>query len=133
MLFNGVWTAFIATPYLAFAPTYFPNLAHRLIVAAVDAVTMIFWFAGFIALAAYLPVASHFSGSVRSSLQAATVFGSFEWFVCCRILEGKRLTGQGAVCGHLGRSCHGGPPVPSQQYEAHSSNRCIVKLTAVVP
>lgn len=94
MLFNGVWTAFIATPYLAFAPTYFPNLAHRLIVVAVDVITMVFWFAGFIALAAHLPSAGHSSSSACSSLQAATVFGSFEWYVCRRALEDKMLTKQ---------------------------------------
>lgn len=79
MLFNGVWTPFVAVPYLALAPTYFPNLAHRLIIVAVEVITMIFWFAGFIALAVALPGPSYCAGSACSSLQAATVFGAFEW------------------------------------------------------
>lgn len=41
---------------------------------------MIFWFAGFIALAVWLPPARFCHGDVCSSLQAATVFGSFEWY-----------------------------------------------------
>lgn len=81
MLFNGVWTPFVAVPFLVFAPTYFPNLAHRLILVGVELVTMIFWFAGFIALAVALPAASFCYGSVCNSLQAATVFGAFEWYV----------------------------------------------------
>lgn len=81
MLFNGVWTAFIATPYLAFAPIYFPNFAQRIIVLAIDAITMIFWFAGFIALATDLPPARYCHGSLCSSLQAATVFGALTWYV----------------------------------------------------
>lgn len=81
MLFNGVWTPFVAVPYLALAPTYFPNLAHRLIIVAVEVITMIFWFAGFIALAVALPGPSYCAGSACSSLQAATVFGAFEWYV----------------------------------------------------
>ncbi|OJJ79656.1 MARVEL domain-containing protein [Aspergillus glaucus CBS 516.65] len=79
MLFNGVWTPFVAVPFLVLAPTYFPNLAHRLILVGVELVTMIFWFAGFIALAVALPAASYCHGSACSCLQAATVFGAFEW------------------------------------------------------
>jgi len=81
MLFNGVWTPFVAVPFLVLAPTYFPNLAHRLILVGVELVTTIFWFAGFIALAAALPGPSYCHGSDCSSLQAATIFGAFEWYV----------------------------------------------------
>lgn len=81
MLFNGVWTPFVAVPFLVLAPTYFPNLAHRLILVGVELITMIFWFAGFIALAVALPAASYCHGSACSCLQAATVFGAFEWYV----------------------------------------------------
>lgn len=81
LLFNSIWTAFITIPYLALAPIYFPNLAHRLIVVAIEAVTMIFWFAGFIALGAELPPAHHCHGGICSSLQATTVFGAFIWQV----------------------------------------------------
>ncbi|KAK1141986.1 hypothetical protein N8T08_008309 [Aspergillus melleus] len=79
MLFNGIWTAFFATPYLALAPVYFPNLAHRLVIPAVEVITMIFWFAGFIALGALLPAPDYCHWSACNSAQAATVFGAFEW------------------------------------------------------
>lgn len=79
MLFNGVWTAFVATPYLALAPVYFPQLAHRFVIPAVEIVTMIFWFAGFIALGVLLPSPHYCHWGQCRALQAATVFGAFEW------------------------------------------------------
>ncbi|GAQ09012.1 arginine permease [Aspergillus lentulus] len=78
MLFNGVWTAFVATPYLALAPVFFPQLAHRFVIPAVEIVTMIFWFAGFIALGVLLPSPDYCHWGQCRALQAATVFGSFE-------------------------------------------------------
>lgn len=79
MLFNGVWTLFIAIPYFALVPVFFPRLAPQPAVLGAEALTMIFWFAGFIALAAWLPPSSQCRTSPCRSLQAATVFGSFEW------------------------------------------------------
>ncbi|RAL07322.1 MARVEL domain-containing protein [Aspergillus homomorphus CBS 101889] len=79
MLFNGIWTAFVATPYLALSPMYSPRIAHIFIMLAVEAVTMIFWFAGFIALSVYLPPSEFCHWSRCRALQAATVFGAFEW------------------------------------------------------
>ncbi|KAL4927810.1 MARVEL domain-containing protein [Aspergillus undulatus] len=80
MLFNSVWTFFIVVPYFILAPMFVPALAHRWALVAVDAVTMIFWFAGFIALAVAVgdvSFCSHFS--VCQGLQAATAFGAFDW------------------------------------------------------
>lgn len=48
---------------------------------------MIFWFAGFIALGALLPPPRACHGSVCSSLQAATVFGAFEWYLPSLFIE----------------------------------------------
>lgn len=79
MLFNSIWTAFFATPYLALAPVHFPHLAHRLIIPAVEVITMIFWFAGFIALGVLLPAPRFCHWSACNCAQAATVFGAFEW------------------------------------------------------
>ncbi|KAJ5145681.1 uncharacterized protein N7515_000245 [Penicillium bovifimosum] len=79
LLFLGCWTAFVAVPYLALAPIWFPRLAHRYVVPAVEVITMIFWFAGFIAMGALLPRPRLCHSSVCSSLQAATVFGAIEW------------------------------------------------------
>lgn len=81
LLFLGCWTAFVAVPYLVVAPIWFPRLAHRFVIPAVEVITMIFWFAGFIALGAILPAPRWCHGSACSSLQAATVFGAIEWCV----------------------------------------------------
>ncbi|EAW14679.1 MARVEL domain-containing protein [Aspergillus clavatus NRRL 1] len=79
MLFNSAWTAFIAVPYLALAPVFFPRLAHRFVIPAVEAVTMIFWFSGFVALGVWLPPSEACHWGRCRALQAATVFGAFEW------------------------------------------------------
>ncbi|KAJ5319380.1 uncharacterized protein N7506_012084 [Penicillium brevicompactum] len=79
VLFLGCWTAFVAVPYLALSPIFFPRLAHHLVIPAVEVITMIFWFAGFIAIGAQLPPPRYCHTSACSSLQAATIFGAFEW------------------------------------------------------
>lgn len=79
MLFNGVWTAFLATPYVTLAPEYFSAAGHRYLVLGVEVLTLLFWFAGFIALGASLPPARFCHRSICRSLQAATVFGALEW------------------------------------------------------
>lgn len=80
MLFNGVWSLFIVVPYFILAPIFIPALAHRFALVAVDAVTMIFWFAGFIALAADIGDPQGCSkGSLCREMQAATAFGAFSW------------------------------------------------------
>ncbi|EEP79237.1 conserved hypothetical protein [Uncinocarpus reesii 1704] len=89
MIFNGVWTAFIVVPYMILAPMFFPIAAHLYAIIAVDAVTMIFWFAGFIALAARIPTNSDCNGNpICGSYKAATAFGAFEWalFVATLVL-----------------------------------------------
>ncbi|KAH8691117.1 membrane-associating domain-containing protein [Talaromyces proteolyticus] len=78
-LFNSIWTLVIALPYLSLVPVFFSNLSHVYAVLAVEIVTMIFWFAGFIALGALLPPPRACHSGPCSSLQAATVFASFEW------------------------------------------------------
>ncbi|KAL2863469.1 MARVEL domain-containing protein [Aspergillus lucknowensis] len=90
MLFNGIWTFFIVVPYFVLAPIFVPAAAHRFALPAVDGVTMIFWFAGFIALAVDLgdvPGCSHYS--VCQGLQAAAAFGAFDWvlFVATTVLN----------------------------------------------
>lgn len=81
-LFNGIWTAFLVVPYLALAPIYFEVAAHPIVMAAVEALTCLFWFAGFIALAALIGrFPASWCSSVRgcAEMQATTVFGAFEF------------------------------------------------------
>ena len=79
LIFCAVWT-WLVLAYVIGAPFFLPVAAHRYAVAAVEAVTMIFWFAGFIALAANLgwcPTGAHLT--LCSAADAGTAFAAFEW------------------------------------------------------
>ena len=80
LLFTAVWTL-IAIAYLALSPVYKPQWAHKYAIVAVDAVTMVFWFAGFIALAVLVTELSLCFGNVCHAAQAAIVFAAFTWYV----------------------------------------------------
>lgn len=83
MVFVSVWTLLVL-PYLALAPTVFPRFANKFAILALDALTMLFWFAAFIALAVYR---NDLDGFIDCPfkwckvLTAATVFGAFEWLL----------------------------------------------------
>lgn len=79
MMFNAVWTAFVAVPYLVFGPMFIPNFPHKFVILGVELVTMLFWFAGFIALAALLGPPKYCNSGPCHAGQAATAFGAFEW------------------------------------------------------
>lgn len=78
LIFASVWTL-LALIYLILAPWRFPTFAHMFAILAVEALTMLFWFAGFVALAVFLGDRVCF-GSVCSCAKAATVFAAFEWY-----------------------------------------------------
>ncbi|MCJ1483160.1 hypothetical protein MMC06_003327 [Schaereria dolodes] len=80
LIFNALWTL-LAVIYLTVTPPYFPRLAHKYAIAALDALTMLFWFAGFIALAVFLTGLTLCVGHVCRAAQAAAVFAAFEWYV----------------------------------------------------
>jgi len=77
LIFASVWTL-LALTYLIIAPARFPTAAHKFGILAAEAVTMLFWFGGFIALAAFLSDRICF-GSVCKAAKAGTVFAAFEW------------------------------------------------------
>ncbi|KAK0112599.1 hypothetical protein ONS95_014342 [Cadophora gregata] len=85
LIFASVWTL-LALAYLILAPMKFPQFAHKFAILGVEAVTMIFWFAGFIALADLLGDArcsgrgGRGNGVCRSSI-AGCVFAAFEWIL----------------------------------------------------
>jgi len=105
MIFVAVWTILVVL-YTALTPKVMPKLSHVFAILALDALTMLFWFAAFIALAvyhhqiensvievgdifgdvaAYNTCASGVAGSYCKQIAAAAVFGAFEWYVCqCR-------------------------------------------------
>jgi hypothetical protein len=78
-VFCGVWTFILSVPYLVLAPRFFAKAAHKYGILAAEAVTMLFWFAGFIALAVFLSNLLFCRGNVCRAAQAAAVFGAFEW------------------------------------------------------
>ncbi|KAL1958354.1 hypothetical protein VTO42DRAFT_4671 [Malbranchea cinnamomea] len=79
-LFNSIWTFFIVVPFLVLAPVYAPALAHKYGLLASEAITTIFWFAGFIAMAAELDDVGDCRGNnFCSEWKAATAFGAFEF------------------------------------------------------
>jgi hypothetical protein len=82
MLFTSIWTL-LAVAYLTLAPTRFPRAAHKFAIAAVEFLTMLFWFAAFIAVAVlwrdYRGWAYH--STAHNVGVAAIVFGAFLWYV----------------------------------------------------
>ena len=81
LLFCSVWTM-LNVVLLTISPKYFPEIIHKWAALAVEVITMIFWFSGFISLAVMLSGygwTNWCRGSVCQSMRAATVFGAFEW------------------------------------------------------
>jgi hypothetical protein len=65
--------------YFIAAPLFFPVAAHHLAILALEAVTMIFWFAGFIALAAALGNGCPTWYNACRTAAAGDAFSAFEW------------------------------------------------------
>lgn len=82
MLFTSVWTL-LAVAYLTLAPTRFPRAAHKFAIAAVEFLTMLFWFASFVAVAVLWRNIywGHGHGTFHNCGIAAIVFGAFLWSV----------------------------------------------------
>jgi hypothetical protein len=83
MLFCSLWTL-LAVAYLLLVPTRFPRFAHKFAIAAVEFITMIFWFAAFIAVAVLWNNAwwgYGGKGTLYSCGVAAIVFSAFLWSV----------------------------------------------------
>lgn len=79
MLFNAVWTLLIVA-FILVATMRFTALAHPLLILGLDALTMLFWFAGFIALAVIVKDFSFLlSDTSYHTAQATAAFGAFEW------------------------------------------------------
>ncbi|KAF1992851.1 hypothetical protein P154DRAFT_451720 [Amniculicola lignicola CBS 123094] len=93
MLFTSLWTL-LAVAYLVIAPNHFPVAAHKFAIAAVEAVTMIFWFSAWVAVAAlWGDVRCGSSGGVCGAGTAAIVFGAFIWltFVFTTVMAGLHI------------------------------------------
>lgn len=71
----------VVTIYLLVAPLKFPRLAPVIAVLVLDALTMLFWFAAFIALAVWKSDTIRRECHLRicNTIVAGIVFGAFEW------------------------------------------------------
>ncbi|DAA77282.1 TPA_exp: Uncharacterized protein A8136_6542 [Trichophyton benhamiae CBS 112371] len=77
LLFDSIWTLFIALPFIVFSPKFFPALAHQYALLGVEAATVLFWFSAFISLA--VDTSNIGQCTVCSVVKAAIAFGAFEW------------------------------------------------------
>lgn len=79
LIFCAVWSL-LALIFLIVVPLRFSETKanHKFAVAGAEFLTMLFWFAGFIALAVWLGDRVCF-GNVCSAAKAAAVFGAFAW------------------------------------------------------
>jgi hypothetical protein len=119
MLFTSLWTL-LAVAYLLLVPTRFPKFAHKFAIAAVEFITMIFWFAAFVAVAvrwgdAYRGVDAR--GTFYGCGVAAIVFSAFLWLVlCCNFYEDTANEAQAYLCCHdrSVRAAH--PQLVAQRY-----------------
>lgn len=109
LIFVSIWT-FLALAYLTLTPSFMPRLAHGFVLLAVDAITMIFWFAGFIALAVW--ISNHIAGG-NSTIKAACVFAAFEWLLWAitTVLLALKVFRGGANATKQPASSAGGPTV----------------------
>lgn len=80
VLFTSIWT-FFALAYLTLAPLYLAKLAHGFALLAVEVLTMLFWFAGFIALAVFASDHCPESSRACGTMKAAAAFAAFEWLL----------------------------------------------------
>jgi hypothetical protein len=83
MLFTSVWTL-LAVAYLVLTPTRFPRAAHKYAIGAVEFLTMLFWFAAFVAVAVRWGDSwwgTSGKGTFYSCGVAAIVFSAFLWYV----------------------------------------------------
>jgi hypothetical protein len=80
MLFTSLWTL-LAVAYLLLVPTRFPRAAHKYAIAAVEFITMIFWFAAFVSVAVRWSDGWPGWGTFRNSGIVAIIFSAFLWYV----------------------------------------------------
>lgn len=78
MLFNSIWSLLVLA-YVALTPLYYARIFHRMASLALEWITMIFWFAGSIALASYWGSPDCGGNTFCGSVEAAVAFGFFLW------------------------------------------------------
>ena len=80
MIFNSIWSLLVLA-YVGIAPLYYTRIFHRLASLVLEALTMIFWFAGSIALAVLVGAPECHGNTVCGAAKGAVAFGFFLWYV----------------------------------------------------
>ncbi|CZS89345.1 uncharacterized protein RAG0_00749 [Rhynchosporium agropyri] len=78
LIFVSLWS-FISIAYLEVAPRFMPKASHPILVLGFNVLNMLFYFAGFIALAVFLGRLLFCRGSVCSAARADASFAAFSW------------------------------------------------------
>ena len=76
---NTIWTGCFAISYLGMAPVYCPRIERSFIMPAVEAITMLLWFAGFIAQAYSLSYLDQCAYNICKVALSAVILGAVEW------------------------------------------------------
>lgn len=100
MLFTTIWSILVLV-YIAVTPVVLPSLFIPIVSLGLLALTMLFWFAGSIAMAVLIGVPDCNGNNFCQSAQAGVAFGFFNWiiFTGLTVLEGMgvmRSRGPGA-------------------------------------
>jgi hypothetical protein len=110
LLFCSIWTL-LAVAYLIIAPMNYPTTAHKFAILGVEAVTMIFWFAGWVALAVLLGEVGTRGYTAAQVAAAATAFGAIEF-----LLFGATTIMAALHC-HRTRNEHSGKHDPAMEVD----------------
>lgn len=80
LIFASIWTILVLI-FLLVVPRFMSTL-NKWILVGVEALTMIFWFAGFVALAVYISEDTDCGGGkICNTAKAACVFAAFNWLL----------------------------------------------------
>ena len=87
IIFVSVWTLLVVA-FQLIVPRFNEKIGHKFVILALDALTMLLWFAGFVALAVFTGAAT---GSTLPNwyrtLQACVAFAAFTWYVPAPLLS----------------------------------------------
>lgn len=76
----GIWSAFLATPFLSLQSVLSDRLVYQIVILAIEGVTLILWLAGFMMLAT-LPSLNGCNIGNCVALQMVVFLGALEWYV----------------------------------------------------
>ncbi|KAF3765826.1 hypothetical protein M406DRAFT_88620 [Cryphonectria parasitica EP155] len=104
----------LSVAYLELAPRFMPKFHHPWAVLSLEATNVVFYFAGFVAMAVFLSRLLFCRGAVCGSARAATVFGAFEFALWAATTA---FTFKDALRGHSGGFRRGGSGKTQMQFE----------------